>query len=492
MTEQHPSPTETAAPQPLPRRRDPGSPLGARIALLVAIPFFVAVATMQQCQAFAVPTPEKKEAPAEITPPADDTFLVLSRLYVRLAELLPSDSKLGAQLTGELAPMAQREVDKLRLAMVEAELVGDEAALARVRKVQEGLDPDDPLRADAEALSRLLEQGPASIEPERLEAWAKRHGWFGDLALVLDEPDESPARQAIVGGGGAVVALGAAVAVALLIGAVGGLAGIITLIVWWVSRRPRPLFAPPAPGGSVYLEMFAIFVAGFIALQFVGALVAQMTSERTGMTFGLVAQWLLLGVVLWPVLRGVPWGQVRDDLGLRAPRGRGGRGGAAREGLVGVWMYFAGLPLFYAAVVITMVVVMVYSELTKSATGEPAPPPRNPVLELFGEAGPLQFLLAAALAVVWAPLVEEIVFRGALYRHVRSRAPALLAAPLVAVLFGLMHGYMILMLLPVITLGLIFAMMREWRGSIVPSITAHALHNGTIVVILALAVRAIS
>jgi membrane protease YdiL (CAAX protease family) len=53
-----------------------------------------------------------------------------------------------------------------------------------------------------------------------------------------------------------------------------------------------------------------------------------------------------------------------------------------------------------------------------------------------------------------------------------------------ALVFGLMHGYEIIMLGPVITLGFTFAMMRHYRGSLIAPITAHALHNGTVMTLL--------
>jgi membrane protease YdiL (CAAX protease family) len=81
---------------------------------------------------------------------------------------------------------------------------------------------------------------------------------------------------------------------------------------------------------------------------------------------------------------------------------------------------------------------------------------------------------------VWAPLTEEAIFRGALYRHLRGRAGTAVCTIATALVFGLMHGYALPLLIPIITLGVIFALMREWRGSLVASITAHFLHNATV------------
>ena len=46
-----------------------------------------------------------------------------------------------------------------------------------------------------------------------------------------------------------------------------------------------------------------------------------------------------------------------------------------------------------------------------------------------------------------------------------------------ASVFGFMHGYGPLLVFPLIALGMVFSFLREWRGSLVACITAHAVHN---------------
>jgi membrane protease YdiL (CAAX protease family) len=53
------------------------------------------------------------------------------------------------------------------------------------------------------------------------------------------------------------------------------------------------------------------------------------------------------------------------------------------------------------------------------------------------------------------------------------------AAAVSALFFGFMHGYSVILLLPVITIGFVFALMREWRGSLVPVMVGHFMHNAT-------------
>ena len=49
-----------------------------------------------------------------------------------------------------------------------------------------------------------------------------------------------------------------------------------------------------------------------------------------------------------------------------------------------------------------------------------------------------------------------------------------------------MHGYEFLMLAPVMALGFTFALMREWRGSLIAPMTAHFVHNGALMSFLIL------
>lgn len=210
-----------------------------------------------------------------------------------------------------------------------------------------------------------------------------------------------------------------------------------------------------------------------------------MTEAQPAITVSLGVQWSLVLVLLWPLVRGVGMTRWRMDLGLHAGRGFFTEVGA------GVFMYLAGLPLLGLAVGLSLVLMLLKQVVSQALFGEDAAPPTNPLLDLLTSASPGQIALFASLAIVWAPLVEETVFRGALYRHLRSRVGVASAVGLSALVFGLMHGYELLMLGPVISLGIVFALMREWRSSLIPSITAHALHNATVTLVLIMLLSAV-
>jgi membrane protease YdiL (CAAX protease family) len=104
----------------------------------------------------------------------------------------------------------------------------------------------------------------------------------------------------------------------------------------------------------------------------------------------------------------------------------------------------------------------------------------NPIFEMVAGGDIFIIMLLFVLATTWAPIVEESIFRGALYRHLRGRLHWVAAGLLSGVLFAFMHDYGPLMVAPLIALGFMFAFMREWRGSIIAPMTAHFIHNFTL------------
>jgi CAAX protease family protein len=79
--------------------------------------------------------------------------------------------------------------------------------------------------------------------------------------------------------------------------------------------------------------------------------------------------------------------------------------------------------------------------------------------------------------VLFAPLFEEVAFRGLLFATLRRRFGFLSSAVGSAALFGLAHGYGILGFMSVVWSGLLWAWVYEKTGSLLPGILAHAINN---------------
>ena len=86
-------------------------------------------------------------------------------------------------------------------------------------------------------------------------------------------------------------------------------------------------------------------------------------------------------------------------------------------------------------------------------------------------------LLMMLATVIFAPLVEEIVFRGLVLTRLRRGMPGWLAVLITALAFGVCHGQ-IVWIAYAFVLGTIFGFMALRARSIWPSLTAHLIFNG--------------
>ncbi|MGH8430692.1 MAG: lysostaphin resistance A-like protein [Solimonas sp.] len=96
-------------------------------------------------------------------------------------------------------------------------------------------------------------------------------------------------------------------------------------------------------------------------------------------------------------------------------------------------------------------------------------------------------LLVASLAVMagFAPLVEELVFRGLLYGWVAGHWGSLAAWIVSSLAFAAAHGELAHVIL-VLPLGLWFGWLRRRTDSLWPSLVAHMANNGLAVAAAAL------
>jgi membrane protease YdiL (CAAX protease family) len=105
------------------------------------------------------------------------------------------------------------------------------------------------------------------------------------------------------------------------------------------------------------------------------------------------------------------------------------------------------------------------------------PTERQELVDLFVQTkSPVLLALMIALALVVAPVSEELVFRAGLFRFLRFRAPRWVAFTVSAGLFAMLHGNWV-GLLPLFVLGLVFAAAYERTGRLGVPMLAHAFFN---------------
>ncbi len=422
--------------------------------------------------------PDQLASPAPPPTPPEPIFEMVAKLTIATAtNIQPIQSQEELEQTIELVGgFARSDADQIRIAIMAGELgreIDPESlvALKRLGSIEPtDADLDADIQADIQTLSDLFFRVP--IDQEDQTRLTDRYPFFGEIALAHDRgTDETvPVIEQLSG-------LLYTYLSGIVIGGMLLLIGIILLliaVIGLLTGKLKARFVPPPRGGSVYLEAAAVFVAGFLVLK--GVLMGVDLLPIGGVPKTLVAlglQWFLLAAALWPMYRGERF----HDWSLASGWHRGS--GIIKEILWGVLGWIASIPVFLAAGLFSAALVAAWKYI-QGDTGEARSLPDAGALDLIASGNIALIIAMTALATIWAPLAEESIFRGCLYRHVRSRFGVLISSSLVAAIFGFMHGYGVLFVPPVIALGFCFSMMREWRGSLIAPVTAHLLHNATL------------
>lgn len=220
-------------------------------------------------------------------------------------------------------------------------------------------------------------------------------------------------------------------------------AGLVVLGLLVVrERRGRPL-PPPLPDPFLPADpigLVSLFIAAFVGQV---ALSATLRSPSAGYVAGPLA--ILLGRLLW-------------RKGLRhAFRHRGGTVRRALEGLLVLWI---ALPFVYG------------TALLLAPAG--APPQETVDRIARRDEGWIPFAL---FALVVAPVLEEVAFRGALYPAVRRALGPRAALLATALLFGAVHMDHWTRVPPMAVFGLFLGFLVERTGSIAGCIAAHFAFN---------------
>jgi membrane protease YdiL (CAAX protease family) len=135
--------------------------------------------------------------------------------------------------------------------------------------------------------------------------------------------------------------------------------------------------------------------------------------------------------------------------------------------------WFLLVPLFW---VLALPVVGALKFATDELLGTPGSNPYADTFDALGPASPGLIIAVIVLGGIIVPASEEFLFRGLLYPWLRSRLGIVVAALISAAFFSLLHLHPAI-LAPIFVLGVVLALLREYSGSLWPSILFHAIHN---------------
>jgi hypothetical protein len=250
-----------------------------------------------------------------------------------------------------------------------------------------------------------------------------------------------------------------------------------------LASYPHPLPPTPPPGGSEQLDqrqkrwrragwsipevlvallgIFAVYNAAGLAL------ISSTQDQPTRLFYSYVTYILLfcplvaLSAVL--ILRrhhlglaelGIRWGEKLKTFG---------------------YGFTGGLVAFSGSFIANIVVVLVFHLFTGRNPGTP----ESQNLSILS--GPV-LALAVLVAVVFAPIFEEVFFRGLLYAALRRRLGVPLGVFVSAAVFGVLH-FEPLSLISLIFVGAVLAYLYERTDSLFASMITHAFYNAIVTVI---------
>lgn len=246
-----------------------------------------------------------------------------------------------------------------------------------------------------------------------------------------------------------------------------------------VFRLGRVRFTQASFDNESLLWTWAIYLFALGLLGIVLRLVLRLESVTMALSCNLVIIFACLIVLALPCVFGVSWAAVRDAVGLRVRS----FGGLLQDLIVGPTFYLAALvPLFLFMMLFSLIVSLLGMDFSQAA---------HPlVFMLMKNDEPLMLFVSAVVAVIAAPIVEEIMFRGALYSWLRARMHAPFAVASSAFVFAVVHPQGPLGVPILFVVGCFLAVLREWRGSLVAPMVFHACFNGATLILVMAVLRA--
>ena len=313
-------------------------------------------------------------------------------------------------------------------------------------------------------------------------------GWFGRLAIAYASND-SDERAGVLQPAKRIAFILMLLAFAGIGAFVLGLILLVLFITFACMRKIVRHFGPGSPTDGLLVEAFALWLLCFLGLHIlldaIVPSVPQLEPHLLGVTGVLHCATTI--VVLWPVLRGVRWGAVRRSIGWTCGAG------AWKEIAVGICGWFMTLPLLGIGVLIMLLLMAITSSQGTGTGFEPVSQPVHPIITAVADGHVWTILQVYFVAALVAPFLEETVFRGLLYRQLRSASSVwpialsiIVSTLIVSIVFAALHPQGVLAIPALAALATGMTLLREWRGSLLASMVMHACNNGLMITLMLL------
>ena len=228
--------------------------------------------------------------------------------------------------------------------------------------------------------------------------------------------------------------------------------------------EPPARSGDPAPDPSGVVTPMSVPWAAAWSLGVIGVWIlvlsatsSEGSSDSDNLIRGFVAQVVAYLVGLFLILRvHAPEASIRDFLAIRRTN---------------VAFYPLAIGIGLAA---QMPVQSLYAMIERRWPSSPEAEDR--LVKIFAECGTAKRALLGVILVLVGPLVEEVLFRGALFRPMLKRNPAVIVVTFTSIAFALAH-LVPQSFVPMVIAGAAMGIVRAQSGSLGPSLLLHATFN---------------
>ncbi len=369
-------------------------------------------------------------------------------------------AKTADDLALSLSKESRKPVDEFRAEILSAVLHERESR----PKIMDSVVKRDPQLRDDLSTLRELEDNGADLDKAQWKTFEQRHGWIARLARAQatswEESDADKLRHE--------AQLTSAALGMMAMGGLGALVlGIVllikTLLRWRDRGVPTLVQRVDKQLAPVLVEAFALYLAAYTLVL---STLHQWFPATSNVAFYGVALVFVIAAIFWPRWRGMEPLVWKQAMGFHT--GEGWR----KEMQAGVLGWITGLPMLMVAALL--------APLIARWTGAD---PTHPMVENFEDHGMGRYGMVA-LAVIWAPLVEETMFRGLLFPGLASLSRWIVGALVSAFVFAVIHPQGWAGVPAIMAIALTMSALRLTRGSLIAPMTAHALNNGLVSLLL--------
>lgn len=251
----------------------------------------------------------------------------------------------------------------------------------------------------------------------------------------------------------------------LIILSLGLLIDIILAVIYW-EKWPGLFRSSLAKVPWYFKDVLIICIALFLVLFLVDSLINILglaDKEKLKPLIGILNTVGKYGLCIWIIVRflhrryGAGW----RELGFRWKK-------TWRLSLKGFLLYLGFIPIL---------AVLTYISLLFCSVIGITPEPHQLVEILLKEKSLWYILYLIVVASFFAPIFEEIIFRGLIYQGLKKHIGTLKAVLISSALFSLLH-FNTAQFIPVMGLGILLCFIFEYTGSLVPVILIHMANNG--------------